>query len=243
MTTERITLLAAAVLAGVAAVASLESWLGHKQQTGAFTPFGTYDATTHIDSPITASGGSMTFRSQSMWSCSSPIGQPPISTICTSATNITAFSAIRLYRQDPNNNTNFFSAPSYSSSNALADTVTFYIRNSSGDPGPAPTPHTSPSTPFITLTSGGGQVKIQVNNVNNSQAGLVNSDAGEPSGSTNVPATTYAVQYFDPTCLVHGTSNIPPSPVPACEHPGWVNWVDSQNYLCVDGVCWVALDD
>jgi hypothetical protein len=242
MTIERTISIAAAVFAAVAAIASVKVWLGQRPQNKPLTPHADYSDTAHIDSPVTASGGSMTFRSQSMWTCSVPTSASPnLPTFCTTASTIGAFTALRLYRPDPNSSTNFFSAPTSSSSSAIPETITLYMRKDSGDPGATAPTTTSTTTPYIKLTSSGSSVTIQVYNVNNSRSGLVMSNAVETSNSPPATPTTYAVQYFNPDCPIHVMP--PPSTILACEHPGWVNWVDTQNYLCVDGLCLIGLDN
>ena len=248
---------AAAVLAGVAAIAaSLAAWFSRPTATPSLSAQFQSDTRQHIDSPITASGGSMTFRAQSKWTCSTPTSPSNVSTVCIASTGIASFGATRLYRLDTNSN--FLSAPSYGRGSGYeSGAVTFYLRPASGDPGAtAPTPSTT-TTPYIVLCtssfgsydiacSGTNYIQVQVYNVATptpTHAILVASAAVEPSTSDYASAS-YAIQYFDPACAVHGTASVPiPSPIPACEHPGWVTWVDKQSYLCVHGLCSVALDN
>jgi hypothetical protein len=253
----RVASITAAVLAAVAAVASIGAWIGRQKpppQTSATAQIS--NGRMHIDSPITASGGSMTFRSQSPWNpCIAPTGTgvANISSVCITSASFSGFTPTHLYRGDGQGN--FFSAPSYGRiSGSETGKVTFYMRLPNGDPGAAPTSTSTPSTPYIVLCTsnspnydmscGGGTnyVQVQVYKTATSNPILVSSNAAEPSGSSYSPQQTYAIQYFDPGCPVHGTSSTAPNPVPACEHPGWVTWVDKQSYLCVQGLCSVSLD-
>jgi hypothetical protein len=262
----RVASISAAVFAAVAATASIGAWLAtQKTPPPASATAQISNGRMHIDSPISASGGSMTFRSQvTPWSCLPiPTSSTSLYTSCQTTASPASISAIGLYRMS---GTNWVSAPTLGSVQGLSGTIppiTFCPRPANGDPG-ASAP-TSPTTPYIVLSITGTTISLQVQNP--MQAGLICSDAEEPTVSpstrtpacpmalsTGSPTTFLAVQYFDPTCQVHGvpkTSGVDAPPVslsptvptiPACEHPGWVTWVDGQSYLCRHGACWVSLE-
>jgi hypothetical protein len=249
MTVERkfqITSIAAAVFAA-AAIGSWAAWIARSPRF--FNPAFLYNATSHIESPIVASGGSMTFRSQSTWNCSAPSNQVYV---CITSGSISSLSASGLYMQNPSNNSQYYAAPTTITSSAK---IRFYLRQSNGTPSTSGVQSivlcTSSSSSYDSTCNGTGNVQIQAYNATNSNYPpvLVASNAVEPN-STYAPQT-YAEQYFDPTCLVHGSppntptqpaTDVPLTPIPACEHPGYVTWVDNNTYACVEGACWVNVD-
>ena len=174
----------------------------------------------------------MTFRApQGGWTCArAGTGMNGMNDYCTAQAS-TAL-ANTFYWEDLDGNMDAPSMP-------IPGTVTFFLRSPSGTPTP---PSKPPVAPYIYMCTSGssadpcpstnkGFVRVQVYG---STVGLVYSDATEATNPSN-----YAVQYFDTTCAVH--PNPTPSAIPACEHPGYVTWVDGKNYLCKYGACRVYL--
>jgi len=219
------------ITAGVLGLAAIVSWVALFLRPAV-------KKATPIESPILASGGSMTFRAYSPWVCSLPLGGANVSTDCAALANVTSFSSVGV--EQPMSATE---APQNYVGNG---TVVFHTRDQAG--------HLPNSTVSIRLcmsqssapggpcaTSNITAVQLHVTNPSGSSAGLVGSNAVEPPDANT--RQTYAVQYFDPACPVHGTSAylIPPNNIPACEHPGHVDWPDGGPYRCRSGACWVFL--
>jgi len=225
MTTER-KLLFTSIMAGVFALAAIGSG---GLLLKALKVFRVATPGSKIESPILASGGSMTFRSHSTWACSNP-------QTCTTTVSTTTLTAERLYQPVGNNNWNGAPSPLVS-----MNPVTLYMRPDNGDPGMnAPASPGASTTPYITITNTGTTIQVQVTNVSGTQAVLVDSSATEPARNGLTPV--YSKQYFDPGCRLHGTLFVPiPSTIIACEHPGWVLFADQQNYLCLHGLCAITL--
>jgi hypothetical protein len=219
------------ITAGVLGLAAIVSWVGlflirnrNKAQ---------------IESPILASGGSMTFRAYRPWTCAAPVGNTP-SIACVALANVTSFGSAGVENL-------MSTTPAPNQGPGIGNgTVVFHMRDRMGG--------LSSSGVSVTLcmsqsampggacaTSNITTVQIKVTNPSGSSAGLVTSYAVEPADAHT--SATYALQYFDPACPVHGTSAypIPPNNIPACEHPGYVDWPDSSQYRCRSGTCWVFL--
>lgn len=193
------------------------------------------DATrSHIDSPITASGGSMTFRAKSGWTCSSAkTGMPGMNDFCWAQTNISKFEVEDI--QDDLGN-------QIGNANQSSGTVYFNLRMDDGSlnpPFPNKPKSTPPPVPYIALCTsdsndpkmGGcnGKTKYVLVRVYGPNSSLVTSKAFENN------ASVFAVQYFDTTCDVHDAAL---HYVPGCEHPGWVLWgFDNKYYRCKHGGC------
>jgi len=250
----------AAVVAGMAAIGAC----GLKQKLGQAkipkTP------TTKIESPILASGGSLTFRSPYGWTCTPTAAGAMTFSYCYTGQSITkiVFSAHYLFRPDSTSISGYTPAPDNSNNPLSTGAVSFMLRQPNADAGSQPPQATSPVPPYVELCTSkyqsldnncgtsSGYFQVQVHNSGSSNAVLICSNGVEVLGFACPPTSTgpiYAVQYFDPTCHVHGTTNSggstdkPPPYVPACEHPGWVQWpVDNYYYSCRSGSCWVTLD-
>ena len=216
----RISSFTAAVLAGVAAIASsLAAWFAYNYQRS--HPF------QHIDSPITASGGSMTFRAGRAWICANPVaGMANVYLDCVAQANITTFGADDV--QDPMN-ANTVPPPV-----ATPATVTFHLRQSSAQIRLC----TSGTASAGAACGSGNYIQVHVRGA--PSAGLIASQA--------IDTGVFAVQYYDATCHVHGTTaaangnDAPPQmSVPACEHAGNIDWPNGVLYNCKHGACRVYL--
>jgi hypothetical protein len=214
----RISSITAAVLAGVAAIASsLAAWYAHNPS---------FHPTSHIDSPITASGGSMTFRGAG-WICANQVGgMAKVYANCVAPANVSTVGADDVQdRMTPGVVPPDWPVPAK---------VTFHVRQT----GALVMLCTSGSASADGTCGAGNFVQIQVSGI--PYAGLIASSA--------VDGLVSAVQYYDAGCHVHGTTadaktndSPPMNGIPACEHPGVVDWPDGKSYLCKDGACRVYL--
>jgi hypothetical protein len=223
----RIATIAASAFA-LAAIGSFVAWISCNRANNR----------SRIDSPIVASGGSMTFRAQRGWTCSpSGSGMAGMNDFCWARDSISYFR-VEDVQDDNGNQINDQQQPS--------GIVYFNLRQPDGTPSPKP--QVPPTNPYIKLcTSGSNQANVGCNQqtgyilvqVYGPNSGLITSKAFEPN------AAVKAVQYFDVTCHVHGTTSAstdtPPPYIPACEHPGWVGWLDNNSYKCKHGGCRVLL--
>jgi hypothetical protein len=189
----------------------------------------------HIDSPISASGGSMTFRALTDWACVKPVaGLLNVYGECDAQVSNVAYFRV----DDVDNQGN-----EIADANQAYGKVIFYLRQASGPAwtgGAKVTLCTAATADGACDTTMTGWVRLVVDG--SSTAGLVKSNATDQNDGSTFGHT---VQYFDSTCHLHGTvsaaNDTAPASIQACEHPGTVNWVNRTNYSCVDGGCRVAL--
>jgi len=187
------------------------------------------------DSPIMASGGSMTFRASTplKWSCYSATQHP----YCVTQTQFTA-SSIALDGIMPANNTNPVPAGFADLSQFSGWKILMYPRAVDGSlvkssfveicqiSKPAsPLPQTPP--PCV----GSGYILLQAhgNGVGGRPVSLVDSNASNDSSTE---------QYYDPDCEVHPSGTA----VPGCEHPGTITLVDQKDYVCNHGACVITFN-
>lgn len=183
------------------------------------------------DSPIVVSGGSMTFRALKYWTCDN--SDAPLSTHCYSpASNLSTITSDDLLGSSGN------WASDYNIGGPW--TIKLFPRDkngkTSGAAGVSIVLCSTSAADFSTNCSGSGYVRIFVTG----GPALLTSNAKEPS-----VAGSLAIQYFDPACQLHGTTNgssdKPPSAVYACEHPGNVTFADGSPYTCVNGMCRIVI--
>jgi hypothetical protein len=223
VTTEQKLWITSGVLA-LAAIGSLTAWILSILA----------NSRSRIDSPIVASGGSMTFRTQDYWRCSSvSTGATGMNDLCWTTENI------KYFREEDVQDDMGGDAKDQ---NAVG-TIYFSLRQEAGaNPKPTLAP---PSQPYIVVCTSSSTSACN-NNTNyvlvqvyGSTSGLVTSKAFETND------VVHAVQYFDKSCHVHGTvgggMDTPPGYISACEHPGYVYWLDKKYYKCKDGGCRILL--
>jgi hypothetical protein len=173
-------------------------------------------APAHIESPITASGGSLTFRAHGGWLACQPTNVGGMSYYCVKRVNVSNFYGADFQDTDL-------------TASASSGTVTFFFRQAGGAESTSGA-HIILCTSSLSApdrTCGGtNYVQVQVYGANSS---LVQSNAADNDYT--------AYQYRDSTCQVNTVI-----PVPACEHPGKVTWVDGTNYTCRQGACRVSLE-
>ena len=171
------------------------------------------------DSPVMASGGSMTFRAQSTWNCYTPERQNTQK--CVTANKLSPMSLDANYVDPVTANQAF----GWAGLNSWI--LDLYARKPDGTPvqddGSAKKAGwvricTSNSNVAKDATCGSGNyVLIAVMGVgakgNPNSIGLAGSSAVEPA-NTPYAGTYYAEQYFDSDCNSHNASNME-----ACEHP------------------------
>lgn len=88
-----------------------------------------------------------------------------------------------------------------------------------------PQPYSVPATSYILVYVEGSNV---------AKLGLMDSNAVD-SGSNTV-----ALQYYDSTCDIHDPAKMPT--VPACEHPGQIDSsIDKTQYKCQHGACQIGI--
>jgi hypothetical protein len=186
------------------------------------------------NSPIMASGGSMTFRSTVGWTCDTVQGQTYHSKCVSSA-------PVPLGTIDWD-----YVAPLPGSSGTLGWTglssawsLDIWARdNKNGDLAMVGgVKMCTTSVGDISATCGGTPtyLLIMVEGKSVGQKGtigLMDSRAAE--------VNTSAVQYFDTGCDVHNVNNLK---IPACEHPGAIqDSIDNQTYKCQHGSCQISID-
>ncbi len=196
------------------------------------------------NSPIMASGGSMTFRSAGVeWTCDNPAG--PSHTKCVTAkmvsvatiqwdnvlpigtsagslgwTNLTIPWAFDIWARNPGGNvlkgTGGVKMCTTSTNTISATAPTC---DALAD---MPQPYSSPAMSFVLLYVEGSNV-----------ASLSLKDSYAAESGTN------ALQYFDSSCTVHD----PSMKIQACEHPGEIDSsIDKGKYRCVHGSCQITVD-
>jgi hypothetical protein len=193
------------------------------------------------NSPIMASGGSMTFRAQGVWNCDShTVAQLTYHTLCVSSAKVTGATI---------DWDNVVATPDGKgalgwSGLTAAWTLDIFARGNNGSLG-THVLHQSPEVRMCTsntnvaasATCGAtppNYILIQVDGNSIAAGGVVG------LVDTSLHEQTYAVQYFDSGCPVHTAAA---GVLPACEHPGAivVGTLDSTVYKCKDSSCQIAI--
>jgi len=196
------------------------------------------------NSPIMASGGSMTFRSADGWSCDTVQGQS-YHTKCVSASSFVVNSLDWDNVKPPP--APLFGTLGWTGLTATAWTVDIYARDASGNVVGPP----FKDVPGVKLcTSSSGQLaSAACGGAPNYILIAVEGKSNDPSGKgylglvdSRVKDSSAAEQYFDSYCTLHVTSGIP-----GCEHPGAIvssldGSIPGQIYQCKDGNCQIQID-
>jgi len=188
------------------------------------------------NSPIMASGGSMTFRANTTtWNCDTVAGQPyhtkcvtaaqvPVGTIAWD--NVITNTSLRTLGWTG------LTTPWY---------LDIYARNTSGTVvAPAQAGGVRMCTASTNVIanatcSGTGYILIMVKGT----SVVANGKLGLMDGSVN--DSSAAKQYFDSGCIVHTV--LANNTLPGCEHPGnIVSSIDGLTYKCQDGSCQISID-
>lgn len=193
------------------------------------------------NSPIMASGGSMTFRADGGWNCdtTSNLHQECVSTSQVSVGTIAWDNVIPNY--DDNLRTLGWTGLSKAWSldirardNPNRGGVLMCTTSTNTFSG-----STSPACDAATVTYGANSktyILIMIEGSSATSGGtlaLMDSSAAE-SG-------TSAEQYYDSGCLIHDPSKV--SMIPRCEHPGNItSSIDKNVYKCQHGNCQIAID-
>lgn len=175
------------------------------------------------DSPVMASGGSMTFRS-AQWSCDNPGSTAHTKCVTTNAVPTSSIDWDFVDHPDGS-----FGAQGWTGLSTQW-MLTIFARENSNNGGVILC--TSSSNVIATATcSGTGYILIQVTGLgsNGGALNLVDSNAAD---------TGFAVQYFDQGCNPHTKDQ----KQAACEHPKTIlSSVDNQTYKCRHGNCRIAI--
>ncbi len=184
------------------------------------------------DSPIMASGGSLTFRSPTAWTCN------PARTACSTqpAAPLTTINQDDLDSQSgPPPNLPPISQPW---------TIQFAPRNAQGGLNGA----AGVSVTLCSATSDFHDQNCGGNNPSLVKVFVVGGPLLIQSRAREDQTKLTAVQYYDAGCQVHGiptapgsTTDTPIIPIPACEHPGVVTYADGKPYTCLHGACRVYI--
>jgi hypothetical protein len=200
------------------------------------------------NSPIMASGGSMTFRSAAGWTCDTQAGTPHTKCITSKAVAISTIEWDNVLPPDTypgelgwTGLSTAWTLDLLAKANSYAGGV-HICTSTSGDltkgcDGPGTSYSANASQAFILIATVGKTSAGNPSGSNTSTLSLVDSAAYDSSD------LDYAVQYYDPDCTVHN-----PSKIPACEHPQTIQTsLDMPNgsyklYKCQHGDCQIAID-
>jgi hypothetical protein len=201
------------------------------------------------NSPIMASGGSMTFRAAgSSWTCDTPAGS--LHTWCMTQDTV-YMSTVAWDNLVPQG------APGTLGWTKLTkpwkiDILARPDGNTGGvkmcTTGTAPSTATPPKAPTCDVDSS-PSVTSYTNNL--SYIVLLIEGSSQKGGTLNLYDSVYdsaklqAVQYYDSGCSIHNAANQTPKmvAVPPCEHPGQVTAsFDTATYKCQHGICQIGID-
>jgi hypothetical protein len=188
------------------------------------------------DSPILASGGSMTFRiTGTTWNCDPPPSGQNYHTKCVSS-GMVPTGTVRWDNVVPTTgNVGTFGWQGLTT----AWTLKLWARDDSGNSakvGRVEICTTSTNTiGSASCDAGTSYVLIAAKGagVHGGSVGLADSNATDNGALT-------AVQYLDTSCDVHLNAN---KSVQACEHPGYIeSSIDAKTYKCRHGGCQIGID-
>lgn len=203
------------------------------------------------NSPIMASGGSMTFRAAVGWVCDTVAGMPHAKCITVMPV---AMSTIAWDNVVPPDNTpgelgwTGLSTPwtldllakenMYQGGIHLCTTASGDIKSAKCDDTASTTPYSSAFAYLLITTTGKTKAGNPMGS-NTTTLSLVDSAAYDTNDNG-----VYAVQYYDPDCGIHN----PITKIPACEHPKFVQTSldmpggSYKQYKCQHGNCQIAID-
>jgi hypothetical protein len=202
----------------------------------------------HIgNSPIMASGGSMTFRSTTPWFCDTVPSQN-YHTKCVTTTKVSiasiAWDNVLPFSDSAVGVLGWTNLSTAWRLDIWARDVAGNAADASGNPikvGGVMMCTTSTNTITANAPICGGAPTYLLIMVEGSSVDAAHSGVLGLMDSTAAESGTYAKQYFDSKCNVHDASNN--KTIPGCEHPGIiVSSIDSQTYKCQHGNCLIAID-
>ena len=184
------------------------------------------------DSPVMASGGSMTFRSTNGWSCDTPPGNLHQRCVVGGKVDTSTIEWDDVVPLAPNGalgwtNLQGWTLDIYARDASSKPTRKGYIEMCTTSSGNIATTSCDNKTGFLLISTAGSK------GVMGQAVSIIDSNVLE---TTTAPF--YAVQYYDPGCQTHNGS-----PIPACEHPGFIHSsIDNGDYICLHGKCQILVD-
>lgn len=192
------------------------------------------------NSPILASGGSMTFRAVGGWSCDTAAGTPHTKCVSVSKVAMSTLDWDNVFPQSSSGTLGWtglstaWTLDLYANDNQYGGGIHMCTASSgviaSATCDSSGTSYSGSSSQAYLLIATTGKTTQNHTTLNLVDSTAYDADAGDTA--------IHAVQYYDPDCGVHSNSKIP-----NCEHPKVVQTsLDSGNkYKCRHGNCQIAI--